>query len=83
VSAMLDSLGNNASTNLEAWEMKRLLDLYQAAGDTGNINQKVLDTSEQGLLYNPPMTEETGYILLPQGDNYDRIHELFKNSLNY
>ncbi len=83
VSAMLDSLGNNTSTNLEAWEMKRLLELYQAAGDTAAINQKVLENSEEGLLYNPPQTKETGYILLPIGDNYDRIHELFKNSLNY
>ncbi len=82
ISAMLDSLGNNVSTNLEAWEMKRLFDLYQKAGDTGNINQKVLENSEEGLLYNPPETKETGYILLPIGDNYDRIRELFKNSLN-
>lgn len=83
VSAMLDSLGNNVTTNLEAWEMKRFLDLYQTAGDAGSINQKVLENSEEGLLYNPPQTKETGYILLPIGDNYDRIHELFKNSLNY
>lgn len=83
VSAMLESLGNNVSTNLEAWEMKHLLDLYQKAGDAGSINQKVLENSEEGLLYNPPETKETGYILLPIGDNYDRIHELFKNSLNY
>jgi LCP family protein required for cell wall assembly len=83
VNAMLDSLGNNVSTNLEAWEMKRMLELYQKAGDAGSINQKVLENSEEGLLYNPPQTKETGYILLPIGDNYDRIHELFRNSLNY
>lgn len=83
VSAMLDSLGNNVSTNLEAWEMKHLLDLYQKVGDPGSINQKVLENSEEGLLYNPPQTKETGYILLPIGDTYDRIHDLFKNSLNY
>ena len=59
-----------------------LFDLYQKAGDTGNINQKVLENSEEGLLYNPPQTKESGYILLPIGDNYDRIRELFKNSLN-
>ncbi len=83
VSAMLDSLGNNVSTNLEAWEMKRLLDLYQKAGDAGSINQKVLENSEEGLLYNPPQTKEAGYILLPLGDTYDRIHGLFGNSLSY
>ncbi|MDP2837743.1 MAG: LCP family protein [Candidatus Moranbacteria bacterium] len=83
VSATLDSLGNNVSTNLEVWEMKHLFDLYQKVGDAGSINQKVLDNSEEGLLYSPPQTKETGYILLPIGDNYDRIHELFRNSLNY
>ena len=83
VSAMLDSLGNNVSTNLEAWEMKRMLDLYQKVGDAEKINQKVLENSAEGLLYNPPQTKEAGYILLPIGDNYDAIRELFKNSLNY
>jgi len=63
--------------------MKRMLDLYQKAGDVGNINQKVLENSEEGLLYTPAQTKETGYILLPIGDNYDRIRDLFKNSLNY
>jgi LCP family protein required for cell wall assembly len=84
VSAMMDSLGNNASTNMEAWEMKRLFDLYQTAGDAGNINQKVLDTTEEGLLYFPDRDRYpgAGSIILPLGDNYDRIHELFRNSLN-
>ncbi len=82
VNAMLDSLGNNATTNLEAWEMKRLFDLYQSIGDV-KINQKVLENSEEGLLYAPTETNGAGYILLPLGDNYDRIRDLFKNSLNY
>ncbi|OGI19541.1 MAG: hypothetical protein A3J06_02385 [Candidatus Moranbacteria bacterium RIFCSPLOWO2_02_FULL_48_19] len=84
VSAMLDSLGDNAITNMEAWEMKRLFDLYQKAGDAGNINQKVLDTSDGGLLYFPDRDRypDAGSILLPSGDNYDRIQELFRNSLN-
>lgn len=83
ISAVLDSLGKNVSTNLEVWEMQHLLDLYKKAGDAGNINQKVLENSEAGLLYNPPETKETGYILLPLGDTYDRIHALFRDSLNY
>jgi LCP family protein required for cell wall assembly len=84
VSAMMDSLGNNASTNMEAWEMKRFFDLYQTAGDAGNINQKVLDTTDEGLLYFPDRNRYpgAGSIILPLGDNYDRIHELFQNSLN-
>lgn len=82
VSGMLDSLGNNVLTNMEPWELKRFFDLYQKLGDTNQINQKVLENSEEGLLYNPPQTKETGYILLPIGDTYDRIHEMFRNSLN-
>ncbi|MDP3957241.1 MAG: LCP family protein [bacterium] len=84
VSAMLDSLGNNVSMNMEAWEMKRLFDLYQKAGDAGNINQKVLDTSDGGLLYFPDRDRYpgAGSIILPVGDNYERIQELFRNSLD-
>jgi LCP family protein required for cell wall assembly len=81
INTILDSLGKNVSTNMEAWEMKRLFDLYQKVGEV-KINQKVLENSEEGLLYAPPETKEAGYILLPRGDNYDRIHELFANSLN-
>ncbi|HCJ45763.1 MAG: LCP family protein [Candidatus Moranbacteria bacterium] len=80
VNMILDSLGKNVSTNMEAWEMKRLFDLYQKVGEV-KINQKVLEDSEEGLLYNPPVKPESGYILLPRGDNYNRIHELFQNSL--
>ncbi|MEI8096515.1 MAG: LCP family protein, partial [Candidatus Moraniibacteriota bacterium] len=81
VNTILDSLGNNVSTNMEAWEMKHLFDIYQKIGEV-KINQKVLEDSEEGLLYAPPQKPESGYILLPRGENYDRIHELFQNSLN-
>lgn len=81
INAILDSLGKNVSTNMEAWEMKHLFDLYREIGEV-KINQKVLEDSEEGLLYAPQETPEAGYILLPRGDNYDRIHELFKNSLD-
>jgi LCP family protein required for cell wall assembly len=84
INAILNSLGNNVSTNMEAWEMKRLFDLYQKTDNIGNINQKVLDTSESGLLYFPDRNKYpgAGSIILPVGDNYDRIRDLFQNSLN-
>lgn len=81
VNAILDSLGKNVTTNLQAWEMKRFFDLYHKLGDV-TVNQAVIDNSDGGLLYAPPETKETGYILLPKGDNYDGIRALFKNSLN-
>lgn len=80
INALIDSLGNNTTTNFQAWEIKRAFDLYQTLGDVP-LNQKVLSDSEEGLLYAPPITEGSGYILLPRGDNYERIHELFRNSL--
>lgn len=83
INKVLDSLGDNVRTNLEAWEMKRFIELYQKVGNESKLVQKVLDTTNEGLLYNPANSApEAGYILLPQGDTYDKIHELFRNSLN-
>ena len=83
INKVLDSLGDNVRTNLEVWEMKRFIELYQKVGNESKLVQKVLDTTNEGLLYNPANSApEAGYILLPQGDTYDKIHELFKNSLN-
>ncbi len=76
INGLLNGLGNNVLTNLEGWEMKRLFDLYQKMGDVAPTS-RVLDTTEEGLLYHPETTKETGYILLPAGDNYDKIREMF------
>lgn len=78
ISALLDSLGDNTTTNMEPWELKRAFELYQKNSDT-KLTQKVLENSEEGLLYAPPETASAGYILLPRGDNYDRIHSLFQS----
>ncbi|PIU80725.1 MAG: hypothetical protein COS71_01965, partial [Candidatus Moranbacteria bacterium CG06_land_8_20_14_3_00_40_12] len=78
VNAMLDSLGDNVRTDLEVWEMKKFLDLYQSMVDI-QIYQRVLENSEEGFLYNPKESNGAGYILLPNGDNYDRIHEMAAN----
>lgn len=80
INVLLDSLGDNLLINMEAWEMKRFFELYQTNSDA-KLNQKVLEDSEDGLLYAPPATPEHGYILLPRGDSYDKIREFFQNSL--
>jgi anionic cell wall polymer biosynthesis LytR-Cps2A-Psr (LCP) family protein len=81
INSLLDSLGENVRIDMEGWEMKRAFDLYKKVGDSVPLKQKVLDNTEEGLLYTPEMTKETGYILLPRGDNYDRIRDLFSKSL--
>ncbi|HOW60239.1 MAG TPA: LCP family protein [Candidatus Moranbacteria bacterium] len=78
VNAILDALGNNVKTDMQAWEMKRLYDLYKTM-QSPQIAQRVLENSQEGLLYVPAETPERGYTLQPIGDNYDRIHEMFKN----
>lgn len=81
VNAILDNLGNNVQTDMQLWEMRKIFDLYNGMKNP-KIYQKVLEDSKQGLLYAPKSTPETGYILLPQGDNYDQIKELFQNVFN-
>ncbi|MEI9967025.1 MAG: LCP family protein [Candidatus Moraniibacteriota bacterium] len=83
VNDVLDSLGNNVSTNLQAWELRRFYELQQKLGDDVKPKQSVLSDSEEGLLSVPQdAPPEAGYILLPRGGNYDRVHALFQNSLN-
>ncbi len=77
INALLDSLGDNLLINMEAWEAKRFFELYQGNQDAKLVS-KVLEDSEEGLLYAPAATPEHGYILLPRGDNYDRIRALFQ-----
>ncbi|HPX94173.1 MAG TPA: LCP family protein [Candidatus Moranbacteria bacterium] len=78
VNAMLDVLGNSVKTDMAAWEMKSLYNIYKGM-ENPEITQKVLENSEEGLLYAPQKTPERGYTLEPRGDNYDRIHEMFRN----
>lgn len=81
VNGMFNALGNNVRTDMEPWEMQKLFSLYQKMSNY-QIYQRVLENTEEGLLYHPADTPETGYILLPRGDNYDKIHELFSNIFN-
>ncbi len=77
VNGILNSLGDNARTDMEGWEIKQFFDLYLENKDVKLSQDVVIDNSENGLLYAPQDTGAAGYILLPKGDNYDRIHELF------
>ena len=77
---ILNSLGDNVKTDMQAWEMKRLYDIHGQMKDY-TMYQRVMDESdnaEAGLLYGVA-DPTSGDILLPKGDNYDRIHNLFQN----
>jgi LCP family protein required for cell wall assembly len=79
IDGVTGSLGDNVRTDMEGWEIKKMFDLYQKIGDA-SLTQKVLDTTEEGLLYHPENSApEAGYILLPQGETYDRIKALFSS----
>lgn len=82
VTGIMESLSNNVRTNFEAWEMQRMYDLYIKLGDV-EPQSRVLDTTEEGLLYHPEKNDPSaGYILLPRGNNYDQIGLYFRLCLN-
>ncbi len=77
INNVLDSLGDNVRSNMQLWEMQRFYDVYKQVPNP-EIYQRVLEDSEEGLLYYPGESA-AGYILLPRGDNYNRIHEMAQN----
>lgn len=78
LNGILNSLGDNVRSDLQPWEMKKFYELSLQMSNP-QIYRRVLENSAEGLLYNPPQQKETGYILLPIGDNYDKIRDMAKN----
>lgn len=74
---LLDVLGRHIKTNMAVVDFNSLISLAQEL-NSGNIIKKVFDTSEQGLLY-MSTSEKGAYILLPVGDNFNKIQETCKN----
>ncbi len=81
INSILGALGNNVKTDMQLWEMQEMYRVYSSMVNP-EIFQKILDSSEEGLLYAPENTGEAGYILLPRGDSYDRIKALFQEIFN-
>ncbi len=80
INGILNSLGDNVRTDMALWEMQRLYEIYKQIPNA-EIYQRVLEDSEEGLLYYPGESA-AGYILLPRGDNYDRIHQMARDIFN-
>jgi LCP family protein required for cell wall assembly len=77
---IMNILGNDVRTDMDISEMKKAFDLTGQIKDP-QIKQKVFDTSPEGLLYSSKADTPEGktYILLPNGGNYDKIHEACRN----
>lgn len=74
---LLDTLGRHVKTDMSAGQINELIG-FIAGLDAKKISQKVFDTTPEGLLYHT--TSDKGlYILLPVGDNYDKMREASKN----
>ena len=72
INNLFDTVAENVRIDVVPWEIPNLIKLAQKA-DTENIVRKVFDISSDGLLY---QTEKDGiYILLPQGENFDKVRE--------
>ncbi len=74
---LLSALGNHIRTDMRLDDVKNLANLYPHL-DFKNTKRLVLDTSSQGLLYSS-YNEKGSYILLPVGDNFDKLYEATKN----
>ncbi|HRZ95841.1 MAG TPA: LCP family protein [Candidatus Moranbacteria bacterium] len=77
INGILDSLGDNVRTDMRLWEMQKFYDIYKQIPNP-EIHSRVLEDSEEGFLYYPGESA-AGYILLPRGDNYDKIHDMAQN----
>jgi len=74
---IMDSLGKNIRMDMPIDAIRNLLSLYFKL-DTKNVIHKVFDTTPEGLLYQTK-SESGAYILLPVGDNFDKIQEVCRN----
>ena len=74
---IMDVLGRDVRTDMGLGEMNNLISMYKKF-DFKNIRQKVFDTTPEGLLY-ASTSDKGAYILLPVGDNFDKIQEACKN----
>lgn len=81
MNGVLEALGGNVKTDMAGWEMQKLFQIYSGM-NSPQIVHRVLEDSEEGLLYHPAESNGAGYILLPRGDNYDKIHDLAQNIFN-
>lgn len=76
---LLDVLGKHVRSDMGLTDISGLISLASGL-DTKNIKKKIFDTTAEGLLYQTFINEE--YVLLPVGDNFEKIQEICRNIFN-
>ncbi len=79
--SILNSIGNHMRTNAELWEIQEIAVLAQKA-KTDNIKTKVFNTGKDGFLY-ASRDLNGSYILLPEENNFDKIHKVCEDIFNF
>lgn len=75
--SILNSIRSNIKTDVNIWNTKELLDLAKEVDFSGKIKKYIMTTDN--LLYESRANES--YILLPNGDNFTQIKQLFQDNL--
>ena len=76
ITKLANELNKNISTNLSAWEILRLWDIFKDVNRSQIIN-KVLSDAPDGLLISGT-GEDGAYILTPRSGNFSEIKKLMK-----
>ncbi len=76
ISSLLDSYNKNVHTNLQLWEMLKLLKFADKVDYEHPITYSLVD-GKNPLLYD--QMANGAYVLLPYGGNYDKISYVFDN----
>ncbi|MBI2062390.1 MAG: LCP family protein [Candidatus Yanofskybacteria bacterium] len=76
--SVLNSIRSNIKTDINIWNTKELLDLAREADTSDKIKKYVMATDN--LLYESRVNGS--YMLLPKGDNFTQIKQLFQDILN-
>lgn len=75
--SILNSIRSNIKTDVNIWNTKELIDLAKEVDSSGKIKKYIMTTDN--LLYESRANES--YILLPNGDNFIQIKQLFQDNL--
>ncbi|MDP3792503.1 MAG: LCP family protein, partial [bacterium] len=75
--SILNSIRSNIKTDINVWNTKELLELAKDVNSSGKVTKYIITTDN--LLYESRANES--YILLPKGDNFMQIKQLFQDNL--